>query len=74
MNFQLVSSFKIQFLRHEKPDFINVKAFSDLFLKFSEIFNLQTVLKQIFIGFKICLKAKIRQTLIAFPQPESACK
>jgi hypothetical protein len=45
-----------------------MRKLSDSLLKFSEIFNLQTVLKQIFLGFKTCLKAKIRQTLIAFPQ------
>jgi hypothetical protein len=65
--FQLVNSFKIQFLRHKKPDFINAKAFR-FTIKILGNFNLQTVLKQIFLGFKTCLKAKIRQTLIAFPQ------
>jgi hypothetical protein len=30
---------------------------------------LETVLKQIFLGFKTCPKAKIRQPIITFPHP-----
>jgi hypothetical protein len=63
--FNLQKVFKIQFLRQENL-LLYMQKLSDSLLKFSEIFNLQTVLKQIFLSFKTAPEAKMNRKIIAF--------
>ena len=73
MNFQLVNSFKIQFLRHGKPAFINAKAFRNTF-KILGDFQLASSFKANILDFKTCLKAKIKSKSYCVSSTESACK
>jgi hypothetical protein len=73
MIFQLVNNFKIQFLRHRKPAFINAKAFRFI-LKILEIFQLANSFKANNFKLQTVSEAKISSKYYCVFSRESACK